>query len=150
MNNEFRGNLDFEGTKRHILAGNSILTFRNSKTNNHLTFKVKKHKDKKLWFVSYLAGSDNTNDFRYLGIIDKDFKTKKFHFHLTKKSACGKDATVYKGFKVIYNWLSENAGFPEDLEVYHEGVCGRCGRRLTVPESIESGFGPVCSTKIKG
>lgn len=30
------------------------------------------------------------------------------------------------------------------VEIWHEGKCGRCGRQLTVPESIESGFGPEC------
>jgi hypothetical protein len=30
--------------------------------------------------------------------------------------------------------------------VWHEGRCGRCGRKLTVPESIESGFGPECAS----
>jgi hypothetical protein len=35
----------------------------------------------------------------------------------------------------------------DKLEVWHEGRCGRCGRRLTVPESIESGLGPECATK---
>lgn len=33
---------------------------------------------------------------------------------------------------------------PPSLEVWHEGRCGRCGRALTVPESIASGIGPVC------
>jgi hypothetical protein len=28
--------------------------------------------------------------------------------------------------------------------VWHEGSCARCGKKLTVPESIESGFGPEC------
>ena len=27
---------------------------------------------------------------------------------------------------------------------WHEGRCGRCGRKLTVPESIEAGYGPEC------
>jgi hypothetical protein len=30
------------------------------------------------------------------------------------------------------------------LEVWHEGRCGRCGRALTVPESVERGIGPEC------
>src|ERR1019366_4832357 len=33
---------------------------------------------------------------------------------------------------------------PANLEVWHEGKCGRCGRKLTVPESIERGIGPEC------
>jgi hypothetical protein len=35
-----------------------------------------------------------------------------------------------------------------ELAVYHEGRCGACGRRLTTPESISSGLGPVCAGRI--
>lgn len=31
------------------------------------------------------------------------------------------------------------------VEVWHEGSCGRCGRKLTVPSSIETGLGPECA-----
>jgi hypothetical protein len=37
-----------------------------------------------------------------------------------------------------------------DLEVWHEGRCGACGRRLTVPESIERGLGPECYGRRNG
>jgi hypothetical protein len=33
---------------------------------------------------------------------------------------------------------------------HHEGKCGRCGRLLTVPSSIESGIGPECSKIMRG
>jgi hypothetical protein len=33
------------------------------------------------------------------------------------------------------------------MELWHEGRCGKCGRALTVPESIESGLGPVCESR---
>jgi hypothetical protein len=39
---------------------------------------------------------------------------------------------------------------PDGVVIWHEGRCGRCGRRLTVPESIESGYGPECIGKIGG
>jgi len=32
------------------------------------------------------------------------------------------------------------------FELMHEGRCGRCGRPLTRPESIQSGIGPICAT----
>jgi hypothetical protein len=35
----------------------------------------------------------------------------------------------------------------EQLEIWHEGRCARCNRRLTVPASIASGFGPECAGK---
>lgn len=142
FNNEFSGNLDFESVKTHMLAGNSILTFKSLETGTYYTFKVKKCKDKNLWFVAYLGGPDNENDFRYMGIIVKG------GFRLTGKSKCSKDSKVYKVFNWIFNTLKNGNGFPENLEVWHEGVCGRCGRKLTVPESIENGIGPVCMGKV--
>jgi predicted metal-dependent hydrolase len=36
------------------------------------------------------------------------------------------------------------------FNVHHEGKCGRCGRLLTVPSSIESGIGPECSKIMRG
>ena len=36
----------------------------------------------------------------------------------------------------------------KSLEIWHEGRCGRCGRKLTVPSSIESGIGPECASKL--
>lgn len=45
-------------------------------------------------------------------------------------------------------WFGKTAGqdLPE-CEVWHEGRCGRCGRKLTVPESIETGIGPDCAKR---
>jgi hypothetical protein len=37
--------------------------------------------------------------------------------------------------------VTGNHGQSEQIKIYHEGKCARCGRPLTVPESIESGFG---------
>jgi hypothetical protein len=34
------------------------------------------------------------------------------------------------------------------LIVHHENHCGRCGRTLTVPESVERGIGPDCLAKM--
>lgn len=35
------------------------------------------------------------------------------------------------------------------LQIFHEGRCGRCGRVLTVPESVETGFGPECAGRLQ-
>ena len=31
------------------------------------------------------------------------------------------------------------------VKVFHSGKCGKCGKKLTTPESIKSGLGPYCS-----
>ena len=43
--------------------------------------------------------------------------------------------------------LQSGKGLPETVEVWHEGRCCRCARRLTVPESIILGLGPACATR---
>ena len=43
--------------------------------------------------------------------------------------------------------LATKARIPEHLEIFHEGRCCACGRKLTTPESILSGIGPECAKK---
>ena len=50
----------------------------------------------------------------------------------------------YKAFSWVHARLSSNMNLPESVVIHHENRCGRCGKRLTVPESIESGYGPEC------
>ena len=148
MTEKMKGKLDFGDAKKHMLAGKSTLTFKNSDTGKHLTYKVNKHKEKNVWFVNFLSGSDNINDYSYLGVITPNYYTKHLEFKLTANSKAGMDSVVFKGFNWIFNRIANNITFPDNLEAWHEGVCGRCGRTLTHPESIETGFGPRCITKI--
>ena len=39
---------------------------------------------------------------------------------------------------------------PEGLEAFEENSCGRCGRALTDPVSIERGIGPECYGQMTG
>jgi hypothetical protein len=40
-------------------------------------------------------------------------------------------------------------GTAHDMEIWHQGECGRCGRLLTHPVSIATGFGPECTKVIE-
>lgn len=48
-------------------------------------------------------------------------------------------------FPQMWEMLTESKPVPETWEFWHEGCCGRCGRRLTVPASIELGHGHNCA-----
>jgi len=129
-----------------ILAGKSIFTIENESTRNRFTFKISKPRDfdmftNKIWFVSLLSGPDNNSNYSYMGIIDRDM-----NFRLTKKSRVSEKAISMQAFKWVYSKLknSQTKQIPETVHFYHEGRCGRCGRRLTVPKSIKTGFGPTC------
>lgn len=129
-----------------ILAGNSTFTIVSRKTETRYTFKVKLPKTKtmfKTWFVSLLIGTDNDNDYAYIGII-RDGK-----FSTTTASAMTKDAKPV----IAMSWLvsrlmsKEPKPLPEACEIWHSGNCGRCGRTLTVPASIACGIGPECQKR---
>jgi hypothetical protein len=129
-----------ENTKalKFIFAGKSIVTFLNTKTNNRFTFKVKVAKDSNLFFVSVLTSPDV---YTYIGTcVEGNFKWGK-------KSVISKDAQSVKVFEYVINKLKSD-NLPDFIEVWHEGFCGKCGKRLTVPQSIETGLGPDCIKKL--
>ena len=102
-------------------------------------YKKKRNYDKKIRFVKLLTGRDNTKSYTYLGAIDTDKKA----FRLTGKSKMTSDSTPVKAISWLVSKLA--AGLvPTTCEIWHEGRCGRCGRPLTVPESVQSGYGPDC------
>jgi hypothetical protein len=122
-----------------LLGGKSIFTFVNTKTENRFTFKVKKHKTDDVFFVSVLT---NPEVYQFVGSL----KNKAFTH--SRKSKISKDAQSVRVFDYVFSNLCKGT-LPEFIEIWHEGKCGKCGRTLTVPSSIESGFGPECSKRVK-
>ena len=124
--------------QQFILAGKAFFTVQNKVTSGRFTYKVTKVEDKDLWLVSVLTGNDNEGSYTYVGIInDKRFKR-------TAKSKVTEDAVSFKGFRWLWNLITNKQELPENVEFYHAGRCARCGRKLTTPESIEAGYGPTC------
>jgi hypothetical protein len=63
-----------------------------------------------------------------------------------KKSRIKSNAPSVVGFQWLLAQLVNHSGVdPNVAELRHAGLCGRCGRPLTVPESIDTGFGPTCA-----
>ena len=134
-----------------MLAGNAIFTYRSLKTGTRFTYKVtladKKNPNDKneqpVWFVGVLAGPDNTADYTYIGMI------KGATFSETKASRHMVNAPCFVTFKWALTTFFKNVNqMPGQLEVWHIGRCGRCGRMLTVPESVASGIGPDCAAQM--
>lgn len=99
--------------------------------------------DSRWWVIGAMKGSDN-NSFLRFGIVKKDDDGRHRFYHSSESSVSSEDKTV-RVFAALWNTLSANyAQMPQHLEFHHEGCCGRCGKALTVPESIETGIGPVC------
>jgi hypothetical protein len=141
---------DADAAFKFITAGNAYFTVRSVKTGTRYTFRVSlpRNEDRKKmypasWFVALLTGPDNTGDYTYLGLV------KDGAFKLTRASKMREDSVPVRAFRYVYEHLARKQ-FPADLELWHEGRCGRCGRKLTVPESIDRGIGPECASIMGG
>lgn len=139
--------------KGFILAGNAYFTVRSKKTGTRYTYRVSraacsrcKRLDCQCWkypayFVALLTGPDNTGDYSYLGILRENA------FQLTRASKMNDASLPVRAFRWVWDALAKGA-YPGNVEIWHEGRCGRCGRTLTVPESVERGIGPDCAGKM--
>ena len=126
-----------EHIARFVTAGNARFTLMSVATGVHFTYRVRHHKENPVAFVSLLTGPDNEQDYQYIGYVrDADGRFR----HGGVKARAGFNAP---GVRAL-TWFSRHQDSVA-VKVYHEGRCGRCGRTLTVPSSIESGLGPVCA-----
>ncbi len=131
--------------KAFILGGKATFTVENEATGKRFTFKVTAKKNDNgtvgIYFVKVLTGSDNENSYTYLGTISARTET----YDLGSKSPIGPDATSHKAFEYIWARIQADRALASTVKIYHEGRCGCCGRKLTVPASITSGIGPECA-----
>lgn len=129
--------------KTFVLAGRAVFTVSNPAGERYtfrVTHKPAAGKWAETWFAALLTGPNNESDYTYLGIVEPEGKVR-----LTGKSPYPETALPVKvlAFALRVAWGVQK--LPDGYAFHHEGKCGRCGRTLTVPESVESGIGPECA-----
>lgn len=142
--------LNSNNLKKFILAGNATFTVMNESTGNRFTFKVRNSNHKKpetkvmsdIFYVSVLTGQDNNSAYTFLGTF---FGGKNEVYRHSTKSKITNSANSNKVVDWFFNTFLKNPNNYPTIKVYHSGKCGKCGKKLTTPESIESGLGPYCS-----
>lgn len=143
---------------KFVTAGKAIFTLSmpakfvadNKGCKDRYTFKVvckpKSERWPEAFFVNLLSGPDNISDYQPLGKLDPETGAVRL---VQSTKLTDKSWPVRLIRRVLARiWADqgdaiETAGF----DLRHAGRCGRCGRVLTVPESIDSGLGPVCASK---
>ena len=120
---------------KFIFGGKSFVTFLNTKTLNRFTYNVFKHKKDDIYFVNVLTSPDI---YTFIGT----YKNGN-----SPKSKISSESQSVKVFNFVVDKLSTNT-LSDLIEIYHDGRCGKCGKQLTTPKSVSSGFGPECSKKI--
>lgn len=135
-----RGELPPDRVVSYTLAGNAVLTLQSVPTGAHYTFRVRRGEgcdERRLpacWWVDARADGD-----RWVG-VGRIGDTPRRPL-LARRGAPAGALAAFGWF-----WRRAQAGESHpDLRVFHEGRCGRCGRPLTHPESVQTGLGPVCA-----
>jgi hypothetical protein len=120
---------------QYVLGGKSTFTLKSLRTGNHLTYEVYRHAQKKeLHFVWARLGKKK----KYLGTI---FESREFRKTQNSSTLSGPH---FNGFLWFWDKTLSTSAMPNNVEFYHHGHCCVCGRKLTTPESITKGIGPIC------
>ena len=129
------------------LAGRAELTIKNPVSGGHVKLKMKQRKDRQTgqptpcYYVDVALLNDGEAGYRKAGVFFSD----------TRNWVPSENMVRGDRFWSIVNFLMSSISNPQNLvrtEIQHSGRCLRCGRKLTHPESIETGFGPECSGRV--
>ena len=121
----------------YLFLGKAFFTIKSLKTGNHFTYRVSA--SPRRGDLHFVWVKSITNTFVYLGSI----KNKR-NFELTDGSNFDSKSLPYIAFKYLLDVAFHKTEIPPQLEVYHTGRCGRCGRWISTPDSIKRGIGPEC------
>lgn len=134
-------------SKEFVLAGDATFTVE-LPDETHKTYRVQHVEGNDRWPESYFAklltGPDNTKSYTYMGKLEPVAGV----VNTTAKSASFEGSLALRLLNRILArvWANDHSAYEEHgYRTHHEGMCGRCGRKLTVPASIESGIGPECA-----
>ncbi len=130
-----------------ILAGNASFTVKSLKTGAHLTYRIRAPREARQGgpshFVQVRTGGEGRGNWEYLGCI---YGAARWAHG--RRSFYEANSPESLGFAWMHAALI-NGRFPRNCELWHEGACGRCGRALTDPVSIDRGIGPECVKKVQ-
>lgn len=135
--------------REFLVGGKAVLTIKSRKTGKHFTYRISKKDEpgrRPVFFVGVLADGDNEGAFRYLGMFEQDQAVP--NLRLTSKSHATAESPSVLAFRYLLQQIYVVGQIPlEQLEVYHEGKCCKCARKLTHPISLVLGIGPECGAE---
>ena len=142
MSEQFRGKLNTpQDVATYVQGGRGKITAVSLKSGQRITYKFRIPQNPRPGCPIFVMVKKE-QAFTFLGCIFKN-PTGYTYRHGRKSPIHEKDIT-----SLAIKWILARAFAGKDLnnlEVYHEGTCCRCGRSLTDPQSITTGIGPVCS-----
>jgi hypothetical protein len=140
-----------------FFGGKAIFTVENTNTGDHVTYKIKITKPTPKFrfpstLLSQMTGTDNENHYSYVGKVNRKEWAERASGKVHPKGSL--DLTTGSKFvdgsqqvirgRWIIDHIVNGKQIPDHLNIRHAGKCGRCGRTLTTPESLNRGIGPEC------
>jgi len=146
----------FGGKDTHNAEGEALpsstskawtFTLHNTERDTHLTFKARRPRG---WtvespvLIDLMVGKDNSSDFGFLGSV-----SPRGFYKASPKSKVDADRKVVADRTLVWLLTKLNNGvdLPEALEIKGASKCCRCAKKLTNPDSVDDGMGPVCRKK---
>lgn len=141
-------------------TGATLVTVVSGRTGSRFTYEIKPKESNliaegkpigKVWFVDLLTGPNNRKDFSALAVLTE--RSGRLCWHHAGASSISADAPSAQALRWVVQAIVDA---PDDraasalakIELWHEGKCARCGRRLSRPDSITLGMGPECAERM--
>lgn len=121
---------------QYILGGRASFNLVNVRSQEKVTYYVYLSKCKNYYAVD-TVGKDGAKV--YIGLV----RHKRLFLKTRDEAMAHEYHKAIKGFRWLLEKLRAGQSL-EGMEVYHLGLCGKCGRELRDFKSIERGFGPSC------
>lgn len=90
--------------------------------------------------ASYLNGPDNWSNYQGFAFVNDDNTFKVWHKYEGATEVISALAVLLSGKEAMVNGLKAYG--------MASGKCGICGKKLTTPESIKLGIGPICANRL--
>lgn len=126
---------DAQAIRNFLFAGNAVFTLVSKVTGTRFTYKLNVAETGGKTFFLCIR---DLNRWEFLGSV---------HYRITYKHSQKSEKLSTETYVKAFEWfLSKivNDEILDNMEFWHEGQCGACGRPLTVPDSIKRGIGPEC------
>ena len=135
---------------RFILAGQAEFKIISGKTGKEFYYKVIKKEafttgnPNENKYIYWINGGENFDNMVYLGTIFFNNVNKTFNFSRGINGRGNSNSKIVISIIYLLNKLYEGK-YNTNIEVYHNGNCGKCGKQLTEVYSILTGLDSECS-----
>lgn len=128
----------------NLFTHNGCITIQ-SPSGEHRTFQIRTQPKDATFkpgtrILALLAGPDNANDYKGFAFVDSPETSKNPTVHLWSRY---RDNPTFQAYAKLLLYPQHYT--QKGMQYHAETVCRVCNRKLTTPESIESGIGPKCS-----